>query len=99
MSKGRGRKARTSVSGSDEVNGEEAAALKALLESGTGQLGGLTDSQVLRVLKANKPCEGLYSKACKVRSSCFGDRRTARSRNLAAVAQSCILHQVAIHAD
>lgn len=70
MSNARGKKGRTSTSGSDEVNGEEAAALKALLESGTGQLGGLTDGQVLRVLKADKPCEELYSKACKVRSWC-----------------------------
>ncbi len=67
MSKSRGKKARISTSSSDEVNGEEAAALKALLESGTGPLGGLTDAQVLRVLKADKLCEELYSKACKVR--------------------------------
>ncbi|KAL4440027.1 hypothetical protein ABPG75_003028 [Micractinium tetrahymenae] len=65
MSKARSKKARTSTGGSDEVNGEEAAALKALLETGTGPLGGLTDAQVLRVLKADNPCEGLYSKACK----------------------------------
>jgi hypothetical protein len=47
---------------SDELLGEEARSLKALIDTS----GALTTVDVLRVLKADKPCEGLYSKSCKV---------------------------------
>ncbi|PSC68725.1 ubiquitin carboxyl-terminal hydrolase 26 [Micractinium conductrix] len=48
-----------------EVGGEEAQRLKAAIEAGGGSLEALQPAQLLRVLKADKPCEGLYSKACK----------------------------------
>lgn len=49
---------------SSELTGEEARSLKALVDT----TGSLSDADVLRVVKADKPCEGLYSKACKVGS-------------------------------
>ncbi|KAI3431674.1 hypothetical protein D9Q98_004721 [Chlorella vulgaris] len=46
---------------SGDLLGEEARSLKALIDTS----GALTTVDVLRVLKADKPCEGLYSKSCK----------------------------------
>lgn len=54
----------------DEVTGEEARNLKTMIES--GGVAALDYTQVLRVIKADKPCEGLYSKSCKVRAAAAG---------------------------
>jgi hypothetical protein len=59
------KKAKTKVGSERDqaISGAEALQLKAKLEAGEQ----LEDSTLLRLLKADKPCEGLYSKACKVR--------------------------------
>ncbi len=45
------------------ITGEEALEFKATLDAGQP----LDDATLLKLLHADKPCEGLYSKACKVR--------------------------------
>jgi hypothetical protein len=47
------------------INGSEALQLKAALDAGQT----LDDETLLKLLHADAPCEGLYSKACKVRTN------------------------------
>jgi hypothetical protein len=54
-------KGKQAASGDGELGFEEARELQSVIASG----GRLSDSELLRVLKADKPCETLYSKACK----------------------------------
>jgi hypothetical protein len=54
-------KGKQPAAGDGELGFEEARELQAVITSG----GRLSDGELLRVLKADKPCEALYSKACK----------------------------------
>jgi hypothetical protein len=47
------------------INGSQALQLKAALDAGQT----LDDEVLLKLLQADSPCEGLYSKACKVRTN------------------------------
>ena len=49
------------------ITGSEALRLKAALDAGQT----LDDETLLKLLHADVPCEGLYSKACKVRTPLF----------------------------
>lgn len=50
--------------GDGEITGAQAQRLKQKLEAKAK----LDEATLLKLLKSDKPCEGLYSKACKVQS-------------------------------
>ena len=60
---GRGKARQQHAAGEDDLTGAQAAILRSTLE----QTGMLPDEDVLRLLNADRTCEGLYSKSCKVR--------------------------------
>ena len=60
---GRGKGKQQQAAGQDDLTGAQAAILRSTLE----QTGMLPDEDVLRLLKADRACEGLYNKSCKVR--------------------------------
>ena len=70
----------------EPIGGAEAMRLKAQLKDGQ-----LDDDKLLELLKANVPCDGLYSKSCKVRRDratdhgpCRATRRLSRPRRACA---------------
>ncbi len=61
------------------INGSQALQLKAALDAGQS----LDDETLLKLLHADVPCEGLYSKTCKVRSVIFKTIKSDQEPKLA----------------